>query len=172
MTREARNLADDEEPTVKSIMDDHHKITEVLVRYATGIDSRDWKLFRTCFTDDAHFDYGYLGTFENPAKLTEYMRRSHSGPSMHRLSNFATVVDNDHATARTYVDAVVMGPRGFGVTNAFGWYDDELRRTPAGWQIAFRRTQLHGIRLPGPLALIPPAFANRLAGLGTRLSRR
>ena len=50
-------------------MDDHHKITEVLVRYATGIDSRDWKLFRTCFTDDAHFDYGYLGTFENPDKL-------------------------------------------------------------------------------------------------------
>ena len=88
-------------------MDDHHKITEVLVRYATGIDSRDWKLFRTCFTDDAHFDYGYLGTFENPDKLTEYMRRSHSGPSMHRLSNFATVVDNDHATARTYVDAAV-----------------------------------------------------------------
>jgi hypothetical protein len=27
-------------------------VTEVLVRYATGIDTRDWELFRSCFTDD------------------------------------------------------------------------------------------------------------------------
>lgn len=28
-------------------------ITVVLLRYATAIDTNDWELFRTCFTDDA-----------------------------------------------------------------------------------------------------------------------
>ena len=37
---------------------DHDLITDVLVRYATGIDTRNWPLFRTCFTDDVQADYG------------------------------------------------------------------------------------------------------------------
>ena len=37
---------------------DHELITDVLVRYATGIDTKDWSLFRTRFTDDVHADYG------------------------------------------------------------------------------------------------------------------
>jgi len=28
-------------------------VEKLLVRYATGIDQRDWDLIRTCFTDDA-----------------------------------------------------------------------------------------------------------------------
>jgi hypothetical protein len=142
---------------------DREDITDVLVRYATGIDSRDWALFRTCFTDDARFDYGGIGTWDDPDAITDYMRRSHSGPSLHRLTNFVIDVDGDQATSRTYVDAVVMGPKGFGVVNTFGWYDDELRRTADGWRIAFRRTELHGARMPGPLRALPPTLAVRLA---------
>lgn len=167
MPREPRSLL-----TVKSNMDEQREITDVLVRYATGIDSRDWELFRTCFADDARFDYGYLGTFDDPDSLTDFMRETHSGPSLHRLTNFAISVEIDRAAARTYVDATVMGPHGFGVSRAFGWYDDELRRAPDGWKITFRRTRIHGVRLPGPLALIPPAMSTRLAGLGARLTRR
>lgn len=143
-------------------MTDRDDIVDVLVRYATGIDSRDWALFRTCFTDDARFDYGGIGTWDNPDAITEYMRKSHSGPSLHRLSNFVVDVDGDRAATRTYVDAKVMGPKGFGVVHTFGWYDDELTRNPDGWRIAFRRTRLHGARLPGPLSLIPPSLAVRL----------
>lgn len=57
-------------------MSDRGDIVDVLVHYAMGIDSRDWALFRTCFTDDAHFDYGNLGTWDRPDALTNYMRRS------------------------------------------------------------------------------------------------
>jgi 3-phenylpropionate/cinnamic acid dioxygenase small subunit len=152
-------------------MTDREDITDVLVRYATGIDTRDWPLFRTCFTDDARFDYGGIGNWDSPDALTEYLRGSNSGPSLHRLSNFAIVVDTDHATSRTYVDAVVMGPRGFGVVNTFGWYDDELRRTADGWRIAFRNTRLHGARLPGPLCVLPPTLAGRLVARAAHLSR-
>lgn len=147
-------------------MTDRDDIIDVLVRYATGIDSRDWLLFRACFTDDARFDYGGIGTWDDPDAITEYMRRSHSGPSLHRLSNF--VIDIDQAVSRAYVDAKVMGPRGLGVVNTFGWYDDRWRRTPDGWRITFRQACLHGARLPGPLSLIPPTLAQRLAGLAAR----
>ena len=154
-------------------MSDRRDITDVLVRYATGIDSRDWTLFRTCFTDDARFDYGGIGTWNSPEALTDYMRRSHSGPSLHRLSNFVIDVETDgeKATSRSYVDAVVMGPRGFGVVNTFGWYDDELRQTADGWRIAFRRTTLHGARLPGPLRALPPTLASRLAARASHWGR-
>ena len=36
-------------------------VADVLVRYATGIDRRDWELFRTCFTEDCDADYGDIG---------------------------------------------------------------------------------------------------------------
>jgi 3-phenylpropionate/cinnamic acid dioxygenase small subunit len=147
---------------------DRQDITDVLVRYATGIDSRDWALFRTCFTDDARFDYGGIGTWNDPDAITDYMRKSHSGPSLHRLTNFVIDVNADRATSRTYVDAVVMGPRGFGVFNTFGWYDDEFRRTDDGWRIAFRKTTLNGARLPGPLRAVPPTLAARLAARASR----
>ncbi|AMO61477.1 bile acid 7-alpha dehydratase [Mycolicibacterium phlei] len=150
-------------------MSDRDDIIDVLVRYATGIDSRDWDLLRSCFTDDATFDYGPIGLWSNPDSLTRYMKGAHSGPSMHRLTNFAITVDGDTATARTYVDATVMGPGGVGAVENFGWYDDRLVRTPDGWRIAFRRTTLHGIRLPGLLRVVPPTLGVRLAG---RMGRR
>ena len=31
-------------------------VADVLVRYATGIDRRDWALFRACFTEDCDVD--------------------------------------------------------------------------------------------------------------------
>lgn len=150
-------------------MTDRDDIVDVLTRYATGIDSRDWALFRSCFTDDAQFDYGAIGQWQSPEAITAYMRASHSGPSIHRLTNFVIDVDGDTAAARTYVDAVVMGPKGFGAIENFGWYDDQLVRTDQGWRIRFRRTVLHGARLPGPLRVVPPVLGARIAGwLGGR----
>jgi len=145
-------------------MTDRDEIIDVLVRYATGIDSRDWPLFRSCFSDDARFDYGGIGQWDTPEAITDYMRAAHSGPSMHRLSNFVIDIDGDRATSRTYVDAVVMGPKGFGAVENFGWYDDKWVRTPGGWRISFRHTTLHGVRLPGLLRLIPPSIGARVAG--------
>ena len=31
---------------------DKEQIAEVLIRYATGIDSKDWPLLRSCWTDE------------------------------------------------------------------------------------------------------------------------
>ena len=50
---------------------DRAQIIEVLIRYATGIDSKNWPLFRTCWADEVDLDYGDLGTFADPDVLTE-----------------------------------------------------------------------------------------------------
>jgi 3-phenylpropionate/cinnamic acid dioxygenase small subunit len=116
-------------------------ITEVLVRYATGIDRRDWDLFRTCFTPDCHADYEGIGAWEGVDALTEFMVDAHAGMrhTLHRVTNFAIAVADDRAEARTYVDVVfVLADDGTGL-EAAGYYDDALVRTADGWRIASRR---------------------------------
>jgi 3-phenylpropionate/cinnamic acid dioxygenase small subunit len=121
--------------------EDRQDISDLLVRYATGIDRRDWPLFRTVFTDDCELDYGEIGTWQGVDAVTEFMDKTHAmaGHTLHRLTNQAIAVDGDNATARTYIDAVIMfGDNQAGV-NAWGFYDDEVVRTADGWRIARRR---------------------------------
>jgi 3-phenylpropionate/cinnamic acid dioxygenase small subunit len=121
--------------------EDRQDISELLVRYATGIDRRDWPLFRTVFTDDCELDYGEIGTWQGVDAVTEFMDKTHAmaGHTLHRLTNQVIAVDGDNATARTYIDAVIMfGDNQAGV-NAWGFYDDDVVRTADGWRIARRR---------------------------------
>lgn len=121
--------------------EDRQDITDVLLRYATGIDRRDWTLFRTVFTDDCELDYGEIGVWKGVDAVTEFMQQAHAlaGHTMHRLTNQVITVDGDEAQARTYVDALIMvGDNKSGV-NGIGFYDDDLVRTDAGWRIARRR---------------------------------
>jgi hypothetical protein len=47
--------------------------------------------------------------------------------------------DGDGVRARSYVDAIVMGPDNVHGTRACGYYDDDLVDTGTGWKIARRR---------------------------------
>jgi 3-phenylpropionate/cinnamic acid dioxygenase small subunit len=121
--------------------EDRQDIADVLLRYATGIDRRNWPLFRTAFTEDCELDYGEIGSWHGVDAVTEFMETSHAmaGHTMHRLTNQVITVDGDRAEARTYVDGLIMfGDAGSGV-NAVGFYDDDIVRTAAGWRIARRR---------------------------------
>ena len=120
--------------------DDQQDIAGVLLRYATGIDRRDWPLFRTVFTDDCELDYGEIGSFKGVGAVTEFMQQAHAmaGHTMHRLTNQVIAVDGDTAEARTYVDALIMLSDNSSGVNAAGFYDDELVRTDDGWRVARR----------------------------------
>ncbi len=121
---------------------DVEQITDVLARYATGIDTKNWALFRTCFTDNAQFDYGEIGQWSGPGGITEFMIAAHQGMSdtKHMLHN--TVVDfqdHDHATAVTYVhtvQALAADPNQW--IDGVGQYQDQLLRTDDGWRISAR----------------------------------
>ncbi|SOJ52640.1 hypothetical protein MSIMFB_00153 [Mycobacterium simulans] len=111
------------------------------MRYATGIDRRDWPLFRTVFTEDCELDYGEIGAWDRVDAVTEFMEKVHAtaGHTLHRLSNQAITVDGDNAVARTYVDALIMARDNQSGVDGIGFYDDEIIRTPHGWRIARRR---------------------------------
>jgi hypothetical protein len=117
------------------------EIADVLVRYATGIDRRDWELFRTCFTIDCVADYGDIGVWTGADEITAWMDETHqaAGHTLHRITNQAVTPDENGATARCYVDAIVMGADNLTGVRAVGFYDDELIHTDQGWQIHQRR---------------------------------
>ncbi len=116
-------------------------VADVLVRYASGIDRRDWVRFRTCFTDDCEADYGDVGTFHNVDEITDWMERAHElcGHSLHRITNVSVeAVGENNVLARCYVDAIIMGPDNQSGMRVSGFYDDELVHTDSGWRIARR----------------------------------
>jgi 3-phenylpropionate/cinnamic acid dioxygenase small subunit len=121
--------------------EDRQDISDVLLRYATGIDRRDWTLFRTAFVDDCELDYGEIGAWHGIDAVTDFMETSHAaaGHTMHRLTNQVIAVDGDSAQARTYVDGLIMFGDGNSGVNAVGFYDDDVIRTAIGWRIARRR---------------------------------
>jgi uncharacterized protein (TIGR02246 family) len=121
--------------------EDRQDICDVLVRYATGIDRRDWPLFATVFTDDCECDYGEIGRWHGVDEITAFMDASHAaaGHTMHRMTNHVIDIDGDRAAARTYVDAYILAPGSTAGVNAVGIYDDELVRTADGWRVARRR---------------------------------
>jgi 3-phenylpropionate/cinnamic acid dioxygenase small subunit len=117
-------------------------VADILIRYATGIDARDWALFRSCFTEDCAADYGDdIGAWHSADEITEWMRATHEpcGQTMHRITNIVVTAAAEGVSARSYVDAVVMFPDNQAGTRAVGYYDDELVDTSEGWRIARRR---------------------------------
>lgn len=123
-------------------------IEQVLVRYATGIDTRNWDLLRTCFTDDVRADYGDIGSWHSAHGLVGFMDEAHRGfgATNHLLTNFAIDVDGDRATSRCYVHAVLVLLDDAGTWfDSVGSYDDVLVRAADGWRIAartFRATRM------------------------------
>ena len=88
--------------TVDPIRDlaDRLAIGDLLTRYATAVDRRDWDLYRTVFTSDAEIDYtsagGIAGTVD---EVVEFLDSALSGFEMtqHLVSNVDTSVEGDTA---------------------------------------------------------------------------
>jgi 3-phenylpropionate/cinnamic acid dioxygenase small subunit len=124
---------------------DREQISDVLIRYATGIDTRNWPLFRTCFTPDVHADYGHIGVWYDVDGITEFMTTAHRDMSgtKHMMSNFVIDVNGDEASAVSYVHAVlVLTDEPLSWVDAVGHYVDQFVRTPDGWRIRERKAYL------------------------------
>jgi 3-phenylpropionate/cinnamic acid dioxygenase small subunit len=120
------------------------EIRDVIERYATAVDRRDWELVRSCFTADCVADYGRAGRWSDLETLVTGLENMHRdvGPTMHRVGNCRVDVDGDAARATTYLDALLMVEhRGFDLLHVVATYEDELVRIADGWRIASRRIE-------------------------------
>jgi hypothetical protein len=121
--------------------DDRFAIQDLLFRYATCIDTRNWNLLRTCFAAQCDVDYGIFGAWRSADELAERMEVLHRdvGPSWHRLSNIAPVADGEAALCKTYVDVIILPKPGERRLHGVGWYEDRLVRQDGGWVFKVRR---------------------------------
>jgi len=114
------------------------EITALLNRYARAVDGKDWELYRSVFTEDAHIDYSSAGAVVgNREEVVEWFAANFGVLpwSMHYITN-VEVLDSDGDTAR--VRAMFYNPMqlpGMADTSACGgYYHHELVRTPDGWR--------------------------------------
>ncbi len=134
---------------------DRDAVTDVLIRYATAIDSRDWDLFRTCFTEDCDLDYGDIGHWHGVDEVARWMADTHDplGPTLHRITNVVVAPAAGGVTARSTVHAILVMPDRSAAVHAYGRYEDDLFAQSGTWRVSRRRfilatTELHQPMLP------------------------
>ena len=109
---------------------------DLLTRYATAVDRRDWEQYRSIFTADAEIDYtsagGIAGTVD---EVVEFLSTSLELFKMtqHLVSNIDLEVNGESATVTAMFNNPMRLPGG-DTWFTGGWYHHDLVRTPDGWR--------------------------------------
>jgi 3-phenylpropionate/cinnamic acid dioxygenase small subunit len=123
---------------------DRFEIEDLLTRYATAVDTRDWGLYQTVFTADAVIDYTSSGGIRGELEeVTKWLADALSifSMSQHMVTNRDIRVAGDTATSRSYFYNPMGRTKRDGTMDLMfvgGYYRDQLRRTAEGWRIAER----------------------------------
>jgi 3-phenylpropionate/cinnamic acid dioxygenase small subunit len=122
---------------------DRIEIDDLLTRYATALDAKDWDLFATCFTPQAFIDYTGAGGIKGSLpEVREWLAQVMAGFPMtqHLVTNRAVQISGDTATCRSclFNPMGVKDGDGLAVFLEGGYYRDKLVRTAAGWRIVER----------------------------------
>jgi hypothetical protein len=127
-------------------VNDHQAICEVRYRYALGLDTRDWELYRSIFVDEVEIDFSSFsgesgGTMRaGPMRADDWVatcRVFFTGldASQHVMTNPMVTVDGDRAHCRMYMtaDHYFANDQGGDRFVIGGYYDDRLVRTDGAW---------------------------------------
>ena len=124
------------------------EVSDVVHRYATGIDRRNWELFRSCFADRLELDFtSWSGGEPRTVEADEWaagVKGTLSGfdATQHVSSNHVHQIAGDEATCVSYMMALHhLVDDGQRLMHAIGgYYTNRLRRSAGGWKI-------HGCKL-------------------------
>lgn len=123
---------------------DRIEIDDLLTRYATAVDAKDWPLYESCFTPDAFIDYTSAGGIKGSLKeVSTWLARVMPMFAMtqHLVTNRSVTLQGDTATSRSYFFNPLGLADGRGRMTLYfdgGYYHDQLVRTEQGWRIAQR----------------------------------
>ena len=131
-----------------SLLMDRMAISDVVYAYATGLDRRDWVLFRSIFTDSIKMEFDSAGIRSGTYGADDWVRsakRLFAGFSatQHTSTNHvhdirgdqATCISNmqaEHFVERNSENALNEGEDRFTLG---GYYVNELIRQPEGWKL-------------------------------------
>lgn len=120
---------------------DRIELDELMNRYASSIDLRDWTRLRSVFVDgDIEADFTSMGVkqvFRGSAEAwVELVRQTISGfdATQHFFANHSAEVDGDRAMDTRYMQARhQLGDTHYTIG---GYYTGQMLRTATGWRIA------------------------------------
>ena len=126
-------------------LSDRLEIDDLLTRYATGVERRDWDLWESCFTEDAQIDYSAFGGIRGGVKeVRAWLEKTMPifVMSQHMILNREVTLDGDRATSRAGFGNPMALPLDDGENRLLffegGYYHDVLVRTAQGWRIRER----------------------------------
>ena len=141
-------------------MNDSNDRTEIIAvsgDYATGLDARDWRLWRSVFTDEVSFDLStWNGIAPRPLEADRVVAVqarifAEFSATQHFFTNHRVFVEGDRARLLMHMRAehwlADPGIEGTDRYTMFGYYDDRLVRTASGWKIC--EMQLNVTRTEG-----------------------
>jgi len=123
---------------------DRQAIIDVLIKYVTALDQKDWELLAEQFTPDAVVDYSAEGgpVCRGRAEVVADCQADLGAldATHHLTGNFAVDVQGDVATSTSLVQAWHYSG---GATQLMaGGYRDRLVRTPEGWKLEHRELRV------------------------------
>jgi len=129
--------------TIETLID-RAEISDVVLRYATAVDGRDWELYRAVFTDPLTVDFSsWSGEPEMTLQVDEWVERvrktlSGFNATQHLSSNHVITLKGDRATCVSYLVArhyLVEGSERR-MHSIGGHYTNQLVRLAGDWKIA------------------------------------
>jgi ketosteroid isomerase-like protein len=116
---------------------DKLEIQELLAKYARGVDTHDWDLWRSVFTEDAVIDYSKSGAAcGSRDEVAEFLRHAYDTIpwATHHITNVEIELDGDRASVRAMFLNPMQLPGVDGESSTGGYYTHEMVRTPDGWR--------------------------------------
>ena len=116
---------------------DELAIAALLYRYARAVDTKDWELYRSVFTDDAYIDYSSSGAIAGSREeVADWLSQGFGAIpwTMHYITNIESEVDGDTARVRAMFYNPMQLPGMSEMSSCGGHYHHELVRTLGGWR--------------------------------------
>jgi len=152
-------------------------IHQLMARFATGIDTCDWAMYRSVFADEIDLDYSsWRASSVGRWRADDWVARGTRlfpglSATRHALTNVLITPDGEGAArvrANVCADHVVVDATGTAVFTLNGFYDDRCVLTGDGWRITGKRLVMQWTT--GDRALLDAAAARVAAGSPLRIT--
>lgn len=118
-------------------LQDKIEIQELLARYARGLDTKDWELWKAVFTPDAVLDYSSagipVGSRDDIAAMFEQAFVA-IPMAQHFITNVEVDLDGDRAKVRAMFYNPMQLPGMTEQSSCGGTYHHDMVRTADGWK--------------------------------------
>jgi hypothetical protein len=112
-------------------------IAALLYRYARAVDTKDWELYRSVLTDDAHIDYSSAGAAVGSRdEVVDWFTANFGvihGACTTSPTSRATSTGTPRRYGRLFYNPMQL-PGMAETSSCGGYYHHELVRTPDGWR--------------------------------------